>query len=147
MRFLHLTKRERLALMLLAATYLFNWGLVFSGAYKSLPVIDWPMHFLGGFLIAYFFLDIIREALIAQRPLWKDLLLIVGVSLIVGVLWEFMEFAITNMAGTYFAERLHQECCIGSLADTLKDLIMDSLGATTLFFAFRHTHRKDKMFR
>jgi hypothetical protein len=147
MRFIYLTKRERLALVLLAAMYMLNWGLVFVGAYKNFPIIDWPMHFLGGFLIAYFFLDVIREALIAQRPLWKDLLLIVGASLIVGVLWELMEFAITNMAGSYFAQRLHQECCIGSLADTLKDLVMDSLGAITLFFAFRYTHRKDRMFR
>ena len=130
---------------MLGFLYCFSWALSFAGVYDAFPVIDIPFHFFGGFFIGLLLIDIFRESLVAEHILWHDIAIIVGATLVIGFLWELHEYLLTFWVGKFFAAR-GITCCIGDAFDTLKDLLMDSLGGFSMFFLVRWRNRKSPMF-
>ncbi len=96
-------------------------------AYRRYPPLDIPMHFFGGVAIAYFFA---HAALVAphcgltratDRLTHAVLVLALTCSATVG--WEWAEFVSDRFLGT------HAQV---DLADTMKDMLMGSLGVLSL---------------
>lgn len=122
---------------LLLLSILFVTDLALARVYLIYPDLDIVFHFLGGFFVALFFIGFLKKALIAERSLTKDVVLIVGASILIGVIWEFFEFF------TGFTP----PPTVNIFQDTLLDLVMDIAGAATMFFVVRQKHRKSKMFK
>lgn len=136
------SKREKTAFLLLFFLFLLILILYFLGWLVLVPFVDNLLHFLGGFFVALFFIDYFRRALIAERSLSKDLIIIIGASLLVGVGWEIFEFILSHVSLpniTLFRS--------GGLFDTLKDLVIDSIGAMAMFFVIRHRHHRSELFK
>ena len=91
--------------------------------YRRWPAIDVPLHFLGGFAIAYFAGGGLRtfcdHRLVRAPDAPLQLLLSFALVNTVAVSWEFGEFVSDRLVGTAFQ--------LG-LADTLLDLFMGMLG-------------------
>lgn len=91
--------------------------------YSRYPDFDVPMHFVGGAAIAYFFGACYRSAdklELLGRP--SEIVfppLILGLTSLAAVMWEFAEFV---------AERQFGIRTQPGLADTLLDLLMGLLG-------------------
>ena len=88
---------------------------------------DQVLHFLGGLGVYIFLYPYFRNDLAGL--LWiKKTILLVGASVMVGVIWEFAEYsttaipAILNLPWDGYT-------FIGDLPDTLEDLTLDTLGA------------------
>ncbi|TXT37055.1 MAG: hypothetical protein FD138_788 [Planctomycetota bacterium] len=96
--------------------------LVFD-IYARFPDFDIPMHVVGGVAIAYFFGACYRTA--AQRELLGQPSavvfppMILGLTCLAAVVWEFAEFAVEQWFGIITQP---------SLADTLLDLLLGLLG-------------------
>ncbi|MBI4160579.1 MAG: hypothetical protein HY506_01610 [Candidatus Yanofskybacteria bacterium] len=129
------SKREKMALVILLILLVSNF--TFPQIYFRYPNVDIPAHFLGGFFVALFFIGFLRRSLAAERSLIQDLIIIVGASTLVGVLWEFFELIAD----------LTPPLSIDYARDILLDLAMDITGAAAMFFIVRRRHRKSKMFR
>ena len=95
--------------------------------YETYPTIDIPMHFFGGFSMAYF----LRKAFVAASLITTgappnrllENVLIVTATCTVAVFWEFFEFVLSWALSTDLQ---------GSLANTIKDLFFGLTGS--LFF-------------
>ena|SRR3989344_6479550 len=113
--------------------------------YLTYPWFDHVLHFSGGFFIAWLFSVYLKNHLLADTKI-KNALIIVGVTVFIGVLWEFAEYSANLLASPaiykYYGVKTY---FIGDLADTVNDLLMDTLGACTLFilhsFRSRKTHK------
>ena len=94
-------------------------------AYILYPSLDMPTHFFGGAAIAYFFLSAATnvQALTGAIPKSIRLLLALGMTAFVAVVWEFLEYASDILLGT--------KMNLG-VADTLSDLFFGLLGATVV---------------
>ncbi len=83
--------------------------------------------------MAMFFSDYLKENLQGNTKI-KNILIVVGVTTLIGVLWEFTEYlasmTLIHPIYTHFHVRAY---FIGDLEDTLNDLLMDISGAC--FFA------------
>ena len=99
--------------------------------YTRYPVLDIPMHFSGGLIVAWFYAAYFKNERNGISRLGGALLIIGGTAL-VGVLWEFLEWSLDNFV---FIEAQF----MGGLNDTLFDLAMDLTGGlvVTLFFQKR----------
>ena len=95
---------------------------LFNG-YVRWPSIDIPLHFSGGFAIAYFarggLLAFSEHRLVRAPDVPVQLLLSFALVNTVAIVWEFGEFASDHLVGTSFQ--------LG-LEDTLLDLFMGMLG-------------------
>lgn len=84
---------------------------------------DIPMHFLGGVSIAVggavFLASWKKTALPPNVPRWFMAIFLVGLTMIVGVLWEFAEFG-----SDWFFHTVNQQ----GIRDTMGDLAMDLVG-------------------
>ena len=89
--------------------------------YQTLPLLDIPMHFAGGLIVAWFFSALFAKDLRTMRG-YASALLIIGGTAIVGIHWEFFEWFLDNFVFT-------KTQFMGGLDDTLFDLFMDLLGA------------------
>ena len=136
------SKREIIGIYSLAILFFITIVSVNLGIFNMLPYLDIPTHFLGGFFLALFFIDFFKKALRAERTFFRDIIIIVGASLLIGVVWEIFEYILT-VSQNYGNELFR----IGGLADTLKDLADDSIGAGSMFLIIRHRHRNLKMFK
>jgi len=77
--------------------------------------IGWKiMHFWGGFFVAMFWSGLVEYSL-----------LVISLTLIVGVLWEFYEY----FYGLYKFKKTGTKKYMIKISDTAKDLILDTLGA------------------
>lgn len=94
-----------------------------SNAYDRWPQIDIPLHFAGGFAIAFFLgggLKILEERqLLAPLPPWVRLGLLFGLVNTTALFWEFAEWIADHTIGSH---------CQLSLGDTLFDLLLGVLG-------------------
>ena len=93
-------------------------------AYARWPAIDVPLHFLGGFSIAFFAAGALRvfagRGLVrAPDPILRVLLLF-ALACTAAVFWEFAEWTSDRYFGT--------NCQMNDLGDTLLDLAMGVLG-------------------
>jgi len=99
----------------------------FLNFYLLFPWIDIPMHFLGGLSIAFSIsmtLDTLQEErLIAPLDRVIAYLLIFSLVATIAVFWEFSEFSMDQLFGTNSQI---------SLQNTMQDLFMGILGASTL---------------
>lgn len=91
--------------------------------YNRIPDFDVPMHFAGGVAIAYFFSVCYRVAvklgLLGQPSVVVYPPMILGLTSLAAVAWEFAEF----VADHQFGLRTQP-----SLSDTLLDILMGLLG-------------------
>lgn len=93
--------------------------------YWRYPLLDVPLHILGGMLVAFSFylLPVIRIRLPRRYP---QLVYVIALALIVGTLWELFEYAIGET-----------EFGAGFAFDTLRDIGMDTVGAIAGFYFIR----------
>lgn len=91
--------------------------------YERWPWVDIPLHFFGGFAIAYFLnggLHILDERkILPPLQAWVKLGLLLGLVSTTALFWEFAEFLADTCFGTG---------CQLSLEDTLLDLLLGMLG-------------------
>ena len=107
-----------------AIIFILNYTLLdIFNVYSLFPWVDIPMHFLGGFSIAYMTTLFIRffkeEKLLKINNYLVFVLIVVSVVGLTAVLWEFWEFIVD-----YFFNLNWQP----SLNDTILDLFMGLLG-------------------
>lgn len=100
-----------------------HWGLY------QIPWFDKFMHILGGIVAAWLGLALLQDEITHLRA-WKQTLIIVSVAIAIGVVWEWAEYLSTvNRAHTPWLYRWFHG---GDLADTLGDLVADTVGALAL---------------
>jgi hypothetical protein len=99
-------------------------------AYRVYPWIDMPTHFAAGMAAAYFFASAARHAQqsIGAIPKLIQRLLALGLTTMLAVAWEFLEFLSDTFLGTHMNH---------GVADTLHDLFFGMLGAAVVLAAMR----------
>jgi hypothetical protein len=97
-----------------------RWGL-----YYSIPNFDKVLHTLGGLTVAWFAMSLFQDD-IGHLKWYKQLAIIAGLTVLVGVLWEFAEFAANFTRHSY--PWLYHWFHGGDLADTIGDLTADLSG-------------------
>lgn len=99
--------------------------------FRKIIWFDMPMHFAGGFAMGMLAISLASRARLSQNPKWAQVIYTVGFALIIGVLWEYYEFAIEQFTVEKFGwDRM-------MLRDTLNDLFFDSAGALISYTIFR----------
>ena len=99
--------------------------------YSGYPYIDIPFHFLGGFSVGLASIGLLRIVFKGDRYRTSPLLLYtVLLTLFVGISWEVVEayFKVSVLFGGDF------------WFDTVKDLLMDTLGGILSYICF-HPHK------
>lgn len=124
------------AFFFLVLIFLINLPGLYYQWYLNYWWFDVILHFLGGFFMAMFLTTYLKEN-ISGRAKLKSALIIIGVTVFIGVVWEFAEY-IANQTliepfYRYFGVRAY---FMGDLSDTVNDLTMDMLGAG--LFAWLH---------
>lgn len=110
--------------------------LLLTGGY-AIAHIDTPMHFLGGFVMGM--LGIAIHHAEASRyhtrncPVWYHYTFVVGFAMLMGIAWEFHEYIFDQTINVWYNLPRAQP----SVADTMKDFLMDWLGASLAFFWFK----------
>lgn len=123
-------------LLLFLITLAHYFGLSYKW-YHQTWWVDFVMHAIGGMWIAAASFTV-KDAYIPElqkiAPLWLYVLVILGIVMLAGVMWEWIEFLLDLV---FFPLRAELRLQLG-LMDTLKDLAMDFLGglAMTLVIAF-----------
>jgi hypothetical protein len=96
-------------------------------AYGRFPPLDFPMHFLGGVVIAYFFhrasIAASTHGVIGPFHRVTHTVLVFALTCTSTVLWEFAEFLTDRFFGT------HAQL---GLEDTLGDMLLGICGGITL---------------
>ncbi len=72
--------------------------------------IDIPTHFIGGMIVATFF----PLSLVKKRPI-----LIISLIITIGIGWELVELAISNIATNDFIIRISEESAENKIQDVL----------------------------
>lgn len=110
------------------------------GLYEKIPNLDTPMHFLGGVVIAQFFVRVVEDL---RRPYGRGwlqdamhLLLTLGAVSFAALAWEIVEFASDSFFGTQ-SQRDN--------ADTMGDLIFGLLGGLTYWTLVRWKQAADDL--
>jgi membrane-bound ClpP family serine protease len=111
--------------------------LLAIGAYFIFSQLDVPMHILGGAVAAVLGIAIHHSASDRQRTRetywWYHYLFVTGFAMLIGTAWEFHEYIMDNTINVWYSLPMSQL----SLEDTMGDFLMDWIGATITFFAFR----------
>lgn len=130
------------AIIFLAIIFLINLPSLYYGLYQMYWWFDIVLHFGGGFFVAMFMSEYLRGRLEAGAKL-KNLIIITGATVLIGVLWEFAEYVanqtLIEPTYRYFGIRGY---FMGDLNDTIVDLLMDILGSGS--FAILHLIRRRK---
>lgn len=122
-------------LIVLAVLFLLGYSGGYWGGQWYFDQGNSYFHLLGGIFIA-----LLVESYYANEfkklPQPLHWFCVLGIVMAVGVLWEFHEYAL----GRFLSIPLQ-----GDLADTMKDLLMDTLGgiATATLYLFRSGNRQD----
>ena len=90
------------ASMLIAIVHYYNIG--------ALKWVDIPTHFIGGMIVAMFF----PLSLIKKRPI-----LIISLIITIGIGWELVELAVSNIAVNDFIIRVSEESTENKIQDVL----------------------------
>lgn len=127
-----------------------GFGVTFD-LYDRMSWLDIPMHFFGGYVIALLGLalfgwildrlDIKPKRLVSGKyegfavaRFLLEAVFIIGFVMIVGVAWEWYEFVFDQLR---LAFSLHIAQAQMGLADTMDDLVNDTLGAITAWLLWR----------
>ena len=130
---MHLFKRAFIAIGLVL---ILHAVLLLGGGY-AIPQIDTPMHFLGGFVMAMLGLAI-HQAVASKyhtkhSPAWYHYTFVAGFAMLIGVAWEFHEYVFDQTINIWYNLPMSQL----SIGDTMKDFLMDWLGASAAFLALK----------
>jgi hypothetical protein len=102
------------------------FGSKFLNLYALIPNMDIPVHFIGGFSIAYTATQVLsyleNRKIIEPLNRFIFLLLLVSLTATTAVLWEFAEFGLDRL--------LHLDIQI-NLANTMQDQFMGICGGAT----------------
>jgi hypothetical protein len=132
-------KKAFIALVIL---FLSNIPSMYYSWYKIFNWVDIVQHFLGGFFVAMFFYYYLYDRL-REKEFLKNSIIVVGSTILVGVLWEFAEFVanktLIEPTYKYFKIRAY---FMGNLTDTMGDLLMDITGALSYFVGVTLFKRK-----
>ena len=130
------------SLIFLVSIFVVNLVGLYYQWYLVYPWFDQTLHFLGGSFIAMLMANYLSEYFVNKNTL-KNLLIIVGVTVFIGVAWEFAEYIAnqTLIEPVYIYFKVHAYF-MGDLDDTVSDLLMDILGATTLSLLHLRRSRK-----
>ena len=130
------------AFFFLVVIFLINALGLYYGWYHNFFWFDITLHFLGGLFVAMLMANYLNEHLINKNTL-KNILIIVGAAMFIGVTWEFTEY-IANfvLSPIIYEEFATKTYFMGDLNDTVNDLTMDMLGAGT--FAWLHPFRSSE---
>ncbi len=105
------------------------------GFYQRWPWFDIPMHILGGMVITYSFILVLRkldkEIIIKKRIF--EIFIIIGLLSFIMISWEFYEFV--RRAIIIHAPQ-------NTIEDTLLDLLMGLLGGLTTAITIKVTTKK-----
>lgn len=117
---------------LLAGIVVLAVGIFFGvwwGLYDAVPHFDKMVHIAGGIAAAWFFLALMQRE-VTHMVAWKQVLIFTGITALVGVAWEWAEFAsnFTQYSNPTWYFYFHG----GDLADTMGDLASDVFGALLL---------------
>lgn len=128
-------------------TYLKNpvlWGIVLLivailfgemfSLYYRFAWLDTAFHAIGGFLLAWYMW---RWTSDIAMPSHMRIFVVLSLALAVGVVWEWAEYL--SSFSRESIPTLYRYFHGGNLADTLKDLVADSLGALA-YIALRRGH-------
>ncbi|OGM96280.1 MAG: hypothetical protein A3B86_04015 [Candidatus Yanofskybacteria bacterium RIFCSPHIGHO2_02_FULL_38_22b] len=119
----------RKAFIALVAVFLINIPSLYYGWYLKWDWIDVILHFAGGFFVAMFMADYLKDRLVSGQWI-KNYLIVVGATIFVGVVWEFAEFiANQTLIEPFYRWFGVKAYFMGDLADTMYDLLMDIFGA------------------
>ena len=81
--------------------------------------------------MAMFMASYLKDRLAIKMDI-KNILIVVGATLFVGVIWEFAEFIANQvLIGPLYKQFGIRAYFMGDLQDTINDLLMDMLGALT----------------
>ena len=109
-----------------------NIPSLYYGWYLEFDWIDVILHSLGGFFVAMFVADYLKDRLIPKGWI-KNTLIVVGATTFIGVVWEFAEFIANQTLIDFIYNKFKiRAYFMGDLNDTVLDLLMDILGAITL---------------
>lgn len=122
------------AILFLVLIFLIDLAIGFPFRMWRFPLFDASLHFFGGFFIAMFFYNYLKDSI--KTRFLKIALIIVGVTVFIGMMWEFTEYSATRLFGNYLYDKYQIICCIGNMDDTFNDLAMDIVGAITFVLAF-----------
>ena len=124
-------KKAFIALVIIFGINIFS---LYYGWYLEWDWFDITMHYLGGFFVAMFMAAYLKDRLVPKTDT-KNILIVVGATLFIGVIWEFAEFIANQVLiepfYRWFGIRTY---FMGDLKDTINDLLMDMLGALTFIF-------------
>ncbi len=128
------------AFIALVAVFLINIPSLYYGWYIKWDWIDVVLHFSGGFLMAIFLAGYLKDRLVLGINI-KNVLIVVGATVFVGVVWEFSEYiANQTLIDPFYRWFGIRAYFMGDLQDTISDLLMDILGALT-FMSLRSFRR------
>lgn len=107
-------------------------------AYSQFPWLDIPMHFVGGIAIAYFFhrasITASERGIIGPYHPVTHGVLVVSLTCVAAVVWEFAEFVADCFLDTYAQ--------LG-LRDTLADMLLGICGGIVLLGLVRIAGRRE----
>lgn len=116
------------AIIFLAIIFFGNFAGMYFGFYLTWW-FDTLLHSLGGFFVAMLFADYLKNHLLPDKKI-KNSLIIVGATAFIGVIWEFAEYtAAQTLIEPLYNNFGFRAYFIGDLDDTIKDLLMDIVGA------------------
>jgi len=122
----------RVAIVLLVILVATAYVLVHYHVFKNIWWTDVAYHFMGGFILAMILSSYMLARIGKGREEGlKNFLMVVGAATLLGVLWEFFEYA----QGQFFLinpkiDILGLGSEAGHYADTMQDLLLDILGAS-----------------
>lgn len=120
---------QRLRMPLIASVGIVFIGIFVTGwldLYVRWPILDKVLHGIGGFLAAWLVWAVLHNAL-GTLTAWQRSIIVISGACLLGVLWEFAEFASTVMRS--WSPVLYHYFHGGDLADTLSDIAVDIGGA------------------
>ena len=100
--------------------------------YYSIHWLDMLMHFLGGLWVSLF---VVYFLFLKKDFSLKVVLLVLGLTLLVGVLWELFEVSVNSFT---LKETF-------DTADTLSDLLFDMLGSIASLFYIKRFALRDSV--
>ena len=134
----------KLSIVCLALVFLSCVPSLYYDLYLKYPWFDVVQHLSGAFFVAMF-MTVYLEENIRGGSRMKNLIVITGATILMGVLWEFSEYIANQTLIDYFYEKFRLRVYfMGDLNDTVKDLVMDVSGAVLFYclhlFWSRKTH-------
>ena len=93
-------------------------------------------HLMGGFFVAMLFRYYLEDHFLENKPI-QNLLVLVGATIFIGVVWEFVEYiANQTLIEPFYRWFGIRAYFMGDLNDTIKDLLNDTMGglASSLIF-------------